>query len=125
MEYPIDPLPLLTVPTPESQGADLYVDPAKFRAAFAADVDRTEAGDMAVAQRPIASAAFGEPSAAEAWKTIPSWTLITRQDKAINPELQRFMAARAKAHTTEVNASHAVMVSRPDAVTRVIEQAAK
>ncbi|GAA2478048.1 alpha/beta fold hydrolase [Winogradskya humida] len=125
VDHPIDPLPLLTVPTPETQGADLYVDPAQFRAAFAADVDRNEAADMAVAQRPIAAAAFGEPSAAEAWKSIPSWTLITKQDKAINPELQRFMATRAKAHTTEVNASHAVMVSHPDAVTRVIEQAAR
>ncbi|GAA2676831.1 alpha/beta fold hydrolase [Actinoplanes palleronii] len=123
VEHPVPALPV--VPTEVPGGVDLSIDPAQFRAAFAADVDKTVAADMAIAQRPISAAAFGEPSAAAAYTTIPSWTLITRNDQAIAPDLQRFMAARAKATVTEVNASHAVMVSKPSAVTKIIEQAAR
>ncbi len=56
---------------------------------------------------------------------MPSWSLITRQDRAIAPDAQRFMSERAGSRIEEVNASHAVMVSRPGAVTHVIEEAAR
>ncbi|CAM5409102.1 alpha/beta hydrolase [Streptomyces spiroverticillatus] len=102
---------------------EISLDPAKFRAAFAADVRRDVAGRMAAAQRPVAAEAFGQPAKHAAWKTVPSWALVARQDRAIAPSLERFMAKRAGAHVTEVNSSHAVMVSRPDAVTDVINQA--
>ncbi|WP_236795020.1 alpha/beta fold hydrolase [Amycolatopsis sp. GM8] len=117
------PLPLITTPVPG--GAEVIIDPAQFRQAFAGDLDPTTAADLAITQRPANTNAVTDVSATEGFRTIPSWDLITRQDHAINPDLQRFMAARANAHTTEVDASHAVMLSRPDAVTKIIEQAAR
>ena len=53
-----------------------------------------------------------------AWKTIPSWYLVSNQDQAMSPDLERFFAARIHAHTTEINASHAGYISRPEAVVR-------
>jgi pimeloyl-ACP methyl ester carboxylesterase len=107
-------------------GTDLYVDPAKFRAAFAADLPAREAAMMAAAQRPAALAALGTPSGAPAWKNIPSWYLIAGADQAIPPAAQRFMATRARAHTSEVRgASHAVMVSHPDATAALVAAAAR
>ncbi|MER5481524.1 alpha/beta fold hydrolase [Streptomyces sp. NPDC002734] len=73
---------------------------------------------------PIAAAALGEKSTGAAWKAIPSWSLVTTEDLNIPVAAQRFMSARANARTTEVDASHAVTVSRPGAVTRIVEQAA-
>jgi pimeloyl-ACP methyl ester carboxylesterase len=79
---------------------------------------------MAAAQRPYAAAAFaGAPSAPPAWKTLPCWYLLGTEDKAIPPELQRFMAERANATIVEVAASHVSFVSQPDAATQLILQA--
>jgi pimeloyl-ACP methyl ester carboxylesterase len=108
-----------------SAGTDLYIDPSKFRAAFAADVPKAQAAFMAAAQRPVTQAAFGEPLAVEpAWKTIPSWYLVGSRDKAIDPAAERFMARRAGAHTTEIDSSHVSYISHPAAVTKLILQAA-
>jgi pimeloyl-ACP methyl ester carboxylesterase len=106
-----------------SEGADLYLDPEAFHAAFAADVDRGTAEVMAATQRPWSGAAFGAPSGPPAWKTIPSWYLLGTEDKAIPPATQRFMAERAAATIQEVPASHVPMVSQPEAATRLILQA--
>ncbi|MFF5338034.1 alpha/beta fold hydrolase [Streptomyces sp. NPDC013181] len=108
-----------------SQGADVYIRPEVFRKQFAADVSKDQARLMAAGQRPVAAAALEEKSTEAAWKTIPSWSLVTTQDKNIPVAAQRFMSARAHAHVTEINASHAVSVSRPDAVTRIVEKAAR
>ncbi|GGZ89738.1 MULTISPECIES: alpha/beta fold hydrolase [Streptomyces rochei group] len=108
-----------------SQGADVYIKPDKFRKQFAADVPAAQARLMATGQRPVAAAALEEKSTQAAWKTIPSWSLVTTQDKNIPLAAQRFMSKRAHAHTTEINASHAVTVSRPDAVARIVEKAAR
>ncbi|MGW2457999.1 alpha/beta fold hydrolase [Streptomyces sp. NPDC001356] len=108
-----------------SQGTDLYIQNAKFRHQFAADVPRNETDLMAVTQRPITNAALAEGAAEPAWKTIPSWVLVATQDLNIPPKAQEFMAERAGAHTTEVRASHAVSVSQPGKVTDVIEDAAR
>ena len=78
---------------------------------------------MAVAQKPIASAAFEQSLNDIAWKTIPSWFLVTQSDRALNPELQRFMAKRMGAKTTEVNSSHVPFISHPREVAKVIEAA--
>ncbi|MFD7745765.1 alpha/beta fold hydrolase [Streptomyces sp. NPDC059698] len=107
------------------RGADVYIKPEKFRHQFAADVPADEAGLMAAGQRPIAAAALEEKSTEAAWKSIPSWSLVTTQDRNIPVAAQRFMSARAKARTTTVDASHAVSVSRPAAVVRIVEQAAR
>jgi len=108
-----------------SDGADLYLDPEAFHAAFAADVDPTTSDVMAATQRPWNGAAFGAPSGPPAWKAgIPCWYLLGSEDKAIPPALQRFMAERANATIVEVPASHASMVSQPEAATQLILQAA-
>jgi len=106
-------------------GADIYLDPAEFRQAFAADVDKTTAADMADTQRPADTNALTQARTTPAWKSIPSWYLVATQDQAIAPDLERFMAKRAAAHTVEVASSHAAMVSHPDAVTQLIEKAAR
>jgi pimeloyl-ACP methyl ester carboxylesterase len=119
---------LLPRPFPEpdgSVGTDLYIDPARFHAIFAADVPARTAARMASAQRPLSLAAGQEKSTAPAWKTIPSWYLIGRQDRVINPDAQRFMAKRAHAHTIAINSSHASYISHPAKVTKLILRAAR
>ena len=126
--HPIPALPVVPVPTagPDgSQSAELYLDPAGFRQAFAGDVPAKTAALMAATQRPLAAAAFGEPTQQTAWKTTPSWYLVAKQDHAIAPDLERSMAKRAGSHTVEINSSHAAMVSHPNAVTDLIEDAAR
>ncbi|BCK54814.1 alpha/beta fold hydrolase [Nocardia wallacei] len=105
-------------------GLDGYVDPAHFHQVFAQDVGDVTAANMIAHQRSIAAAANLEPSGPAAWSTTPSWFLVSADDRVIPPAAQRFMAQRAGAHTTEVAASHASLVSRPAAVVAVIEQAA-
>jgi len=106
------------------QSADLYLDPAAFREAFAADVDPVTADVMAAAQRPFAEAAFTGPSGPPAWRAgVPCWYLLGTEDKAIPPDLQRFMAERANATIVEVPASHVSFVSQPEAATMLILQA--
>ena len=119
---------LLARPFPQpdgTQGTDFYIDPAKFHSLFAADVPARTAARMATAQRPVTLAAGQEKCSAPAWKTIPSWYLIGRQDRVINPTAQRFMAKRAHAHTVEINSSHASYISHPAAVTKLILEAAR
>ncbi|MFD7698284.1 alpha/beta fold hydrolase [Streptomyces sp. NPDC059374] len=106
-------------------GTDLYIKADKFHDQFAADVPTRVTDLMAATQRPVAASALEEKATHTAWKSIPSWTLVTTQDLNIPAAAQRFMAERAHSHVTEIKASHAVTVSRPDAVTRIIEQAAR
>ncbi|MGW1798300.1 alpha/beta fold hydrolase [Streptomyces sp. NPDC001984] len=108
-----------------SQGTDLYIEESKFHDQFAADVPENTTDLMAVTQRPVTSAALEEGASEPAWKTIPSWVLVATEDRNIPSKLQTFMAERAEAHTVQVRASHAVSVSRPDAVARIIEDAAR
>jgi pimeloyl-ACP methyl ester carboxylesterase len=112
-------------PQPFPGGTDLYVDRASFHRLFAADLPARTAARMASAQRPVSLAAVQEPSTEPAWKTIPSWYLIGRQDEVISPVAQRFMAKRAKAHTVEINSSHVSYISHPDDVTTLILRAAR
>ena len=104
---------------------DLYIEQEKFQPIFAADVPAGVAALMAVTQRPIIADALADQATKAAWKTIPSWTLVTLQDLAVPAEAQRFMAERASSHAVEVDASHAVTVSRPDVVARLIDEAAR
>ncbi|MFD3455826.1 alpha/beta fold hydrolase [Streptomyces sp. NPDC058691] len=108
-----------------SKDFDFYIDQPKFRQAFGADVPARTAGLMAVTQRPGTGTALNEPSGQPAWKTIPSWALVGTNDRIIPRELQVYMAKRAHAHIEEIRSSHAVSVSHPDAVTHIIEKAAR
>ena len=117
----------LDTPVPLADGGkDLYIQPNKFRAQFAADIPIDEAAQMAATQRPITEAALSEPAGRPAWKEVPSWFIFGSLDKNIPRTAHAFMAQRAGARETiEVDgASHALMMSHPDKVTALIEQAA-
>lgn len=108
-------------PAPHPKGdLDAYIRLGSFRAIFAADVPDATAAVMAATQRPAAVSSLVAPSGPPAWSTIPSWYLVAGKDKAIPPEAERFMAARAHAKTIEIDSSHAAMVSHPRAVTALI-----
>lgn len=78
---------------------------------------------MANSQVPWGVAAASGGSISAAWKTKPSWYLLTTEDRMIAPELQRFMSKRAGSKVVEVKGSHAIYVSKPEAVAAIIEQA--
>jgi len=104
---------------------DGYIDPAFFHQVFAQDVPARQAAVMASAQRPAALASFVIPSGVPAWRTIPSWYLVAKNDRSIPPEAERVMAARAHAHTVEIRSSHVAMISHPGAVTALVLAAAR
>jgi pimeloyl-ACP methyl ester carboxylesterase len=102
----------------------LYLDKAKFAAAFAADVEAKTAGFMAESQVPWGLDALNGTVVEAAWKTKPSWYLVATDDKMIPPDAQRFMSKRAGATVVETTGSHAIYVSRPAPVAALIRQAA-
>jgi pimeloyl-ACP methyl ester carboxylesterase len=106
-------------------GGYLYIDPVKFHEVFGKDVPDAEATIMAVVQKPLAAAIFGQTLNAAAWKTIPSWYLVSQDDQMINPDQERFYAKRMKATTSEVKSSHVSLVTHPVEVTTLIEDAAR
>jgi len=103
----------------------LYIERARFRDAFAHDLPEADTRIMAATQKPIYGKSFGETQPAAAWKTIPSWYIVSTEDRAINPDLERYYAKRIGATTTELKASHVPFLSHPKEVARVIEAAAK
>jgi pimeloyl-ACP methyl ester carboxylesterase len=121
-----DPPPGAPVPPilPPQDGY-LFLDKAKFAASFAADVDAELAAFMADAQVPWGVESLQGAVRQPAWKSKPSWYLLTTEDRMIPPAAQRAMSARAGSTVTEVRASHSVYVSRPDAVVNLIAEAAK
>ncbi|MFD1984064.1 alpha/beta hydrolase [Mesorhizobium newzealandense] len=102
----------------------LMLDKEKFAASFAADVRPSLASFMADSQVPWGVAALEGKVTAPAWKVKPSWYLVATDDRMIPPPAQRNMASRAQATVVEVPGSHAVYVSNPGAVAKLIEQAA-
>ena len=112
---------------PAANGGDpaveFAIDPEKFHDAFAADLPTEETTVMAATQRPVAELAFSEPSGAPAWKDLPSWAVVATGDKAAGADVIRSEAERAGARITEVEGSHVIMVSQPQAVTDVILEA--
>jgi pimeloyl-ACP methyl ester carboxylesterase len=104
---------------------ELALNPALLREAFAADLPPEVTALMAVTQRPIATAAFSEASGPAAWRKLPSWTVVATGDKAAGADVIRSMAQRAGAAITEIDGSHVIMISQPQAVTDVIVTAAR
>ena len=102
----------------------LLLDRSKFAGSFAADVKPELAAFMADAQVPWGLGAITGTISQPAWKSKPSWYLLTTEDKMIPPDAQRFMSKRAGANVVETKASHAVYVSQPDAVASIVEAAA-
>ncbi|MBT2408984.1 alpha/beta hydrolase [Streptomyces sp. ISL-12] len=108
-----------------SPGTDLYIDQARFHQQFAADVPEDTAAVMAATQRPVTETALAEAAGEPAWRDISSWVLVPTADRTVPPRLQTFLAERAGATARTVDASHAVSVSRPDEVARLIDEAAR
>lgn len=120
-KYPAPPLNAAL--KPDAAGF-LYVDRAQFHAAFAADLPVAETNVAAATQKPLIGSVFGAKVDQAAWKTIPSWYLVSQEDRAINPDLERFYAKRMGAKTSEIKASHVAFISHPTEVARLIERAA-
>jgi pimeloyl-ACP methyl ester carboxylesterase len=116
--------PGLAFVQPDSLGF-LWFDPAAVPTNFAQDLPVADARVLAAAQKPIAARCFADPAGPPAWKTLPSWSLVSTEDRMINPDLERFMAARAHSKTIEVRSSHASPASHPDKVAGLIVAAAR
>ena len=115
------PVPPILAP----QEGFLFLDRSKFHESFAADVDQEKAMFMADSQVPWGVEALGGAISEPAWKTKPSWYLVATDDKMIPPPAQRLMSKRAGATVVESAGSHAIYVSRPEAVAKLIKEAAK
>lgn len=120
-----DPPPGAPVPPilPPQDGF-LFLDRDKFAASFAADVQPQQAAFMADSQVPWGVGALEGVITKPAWRVLPSWYLITTEDRMIPPPAQRAMSERAGSSVTEVAASHSVYVSQPQAVASLIKEAA-
>ena len=115
---------LLPLQYPTGQGTEtateFAINSEKFHDAFAADLPVEQTALLAATQRPIAEVTFAEKSGPPAWKSLPAWAVVTTGDKTIGSDVVRFYAERAGATITEVEGSHAIMISQPQAVTDVI-----
>ncbi|SDD30340.1 Pimeloyl-ACP methyl ester carboxylesterase [Geodermatophilus telluris] len=107
----------------EDSEVEFSIDPEHFHDAFAADVSEETARVMAATQRPVSALAFSEKNGTPGWRSLPSWAVVATGDKAAGTDVVRRMAERAGATVTEAEASHVVMVSRPDVVADVVQQA--
>jgi len=109
---------------PNAEGG-LIFDPASFPGLFAGDLPNAEAVAMAARQLPSNPANFAAVTEVAAWHDKPAFYVVTTQDRVIPPDAQRFFAGRMKATVTEIEASHAGLVSRPEEVAAAIENAAR
>ena len=102
---------------------EFSIDREKFHSVFAADLTEEQAADMAATQRPVSALGFVEPNGPPAWKTLPSWAVVSTGDTAAGADVVRQMAQRAGAVITEVEGSHVLFIARPQVVADVIRQA--
>ncbi|MGW2657580.1 alpha/beta fold hydrolase [Streptomyces sp. NPDC001478] len=110
--------------TDGTRGTALSLAPGRFHDLVAADRPAGTTAVLATAQRPLDAAVFTQPATAAGWRTVPSWALVATEDRLLAPELERFQAERAGAHTVEVDSSHLAPVSRAGAVTDLVVAAA-
>jgi pimeloyl-ACP methyl ester carboxylesterase len=107
----------------DEPATELYVNPALFHEVFAGDLPATQAAVLGASQRPIAASVFDEKSGVPAWKMLPSWAVVATGDKAAGADVVLSMAKRANADIVEIEGSHVIMISQPEAVTDVILRA--
>src|ERR1700761_817448 len=105
-------------------GDYLFLSPEGVKNSFAGDLNAKEQGLIYATQIPANKGLFGAVSGEPAWKHKPSWFIVSKSDKAIHPDLERFFAKRMNAKTTEIESSHVVMLSHPKEVTQIIKEAA-
>jgi pimeloyl-ACP methyl ester carboxylesterase len=110
---------------PDKDGLLWLDDPTAYRAVMAGDLSAAQAARLAATQQPIAASAFTDKVTTAAWRSKPSWYLVTENDKALPPQVQRTLAKGMGAKTQSAKSSHMSPVSRPDAVVAVIETAAR
>jgi len=103
----------------------IWYDMAKFHKDFCPDLPADEADFMAHSQTPSGLATFTTVLTKAAWRTKPSWYIVSTEDRMIPPNAERFMAKRANAKVTEIKASHVAFISHAEEVAAVIEEAAK
>jgi pimeloyl-ACP methyl ester carboxylesterase len=106
-----------------ADGPDLFIGLEGFRETFCADVPVDVATVLAATQRPVAAATLGEDCTGAAWKTKPSWYLVSAHDNAINPDAERFMAERMGATTETIDGSHTAFIAQPVAAAAFILKA--
>jgi pimeloyl-ACP methyl ester carboxylesterase len=104
---------------------EFAINPARIREAFAADLPAETTALMAATQRPVAAAAFSDASGPPAWRKLPSWAVVAAGDKAAGADVVRAHARRAGADIVEVEGSHVIMISKPEAVSEHILKAAR
>jgi pimeloyl-ACP methyl ester carboxylesterase len=126
--YPPSMLASTSYPTPYDaagapSGPDLYIRKDQFRETFCADVPVDVAEVMYATQRPLSLAALTENATKAAWKTKPSWYLVSQHDNAIPPDAERFMAKRMGAVTEEIDGSHTAFIAQPVRVASFIRKA--
>jgi pimeloyl-ACP methyl ester carboxylesterase len=102
----------------------IYISEEGVKTAFAADLNPKQQALIYATQTPASQSIFADKSGMPAWKQKPAWYVVAKNDKTINPDLERFMAKRMKAKTIEVESGHVVMSSNPTEVLKVIEEAA-
>jgi pimeloyl-ACP methyl ester carboxylesterase len=117
------PAPENGILPPDDKGF-VYYDKAKFHGGFAGDLSKTEADFMFASQGPTSVQCFVTPVAEAAWKTKPSYGIVATEDKSIVPDVERTMYKRANAKITEIKGSHVIFISQPEAVAKVIIEAA-
>lgn len=100
------------------------IDPAKFHQDFAADLTPNRANFMAASQTSVTNTTLGTPSWFAVWHNKPVYAIVASEDRLVSPDLQRWMYKRANAKVTELKASHALYISQPEEVAKVIERAA-
>jgi pimeloyl-ACP methyl ester carboxylesterase len=88
-------------------------------------------GDLSDQEKKLVWATQGVPDlfnakvGGTAWRSKPSWYIVGKNDRTVHPDMERFVAKRMGATTTEVASSHVPMLSHPDVVIDVIRTAAK
>ena len=121
-----DPTTVLDVagyPGAPEGAAEAFLKVETVHTAFAQDLPEADRWTIVATQRPASFVANVTPSAAPAWKSIPSWAVLGTDDLVIPIATQRRMAERANATITEVDASHVSMVSRPEVTIAAIQAA--
>jgi pimeloyl-ACP methyl ester carboxylesterase len=116
--------PLNAALVPDAAGF-LYIDRAKVHDVFCKDLPASDARIIAAVQKPLNKSVFEAKAVNAAWKTIPTWYIVGKEDRAINPDFERFLAKRMNAKTTELKSSHVPFLSHPKEVVKVIEAASK
>ncbi|MGY4173229.1 alpha/beta fold hydrolase [Bradyrhizobium sp. USDA 4529] len=120
-----------TYPTPPASAGIVFdgdegrLGEEAFLRDFAGDLPEAKAKVLHAVQQPFQKQLLAGKTSHAAWRSKPSYYAVSTEDRTINPDLERFMAKRMGATTIEVKASHLALISQPDAIARLILDAAR